>query len=339
MQQHVKNFMNNDFTPRRTLLSVMAAQHHFIITPLLKFYREHGLVVDHVHQVLQYTPQPCFQPFCDNVIHHRQQADDNPSQAIVGELHKLIGNSAYGRTLMQSEKFTNTSFGNRQKFNRQLRRHVFRDAENITDDLFEISCSKTRVYCDQPIQIGFFVYGYAKLRMLQFYYDFLQKYLIRNCFELILTDTDSLYIAFARQQWMEMVKARYRQEFLRLRDQWLVPEKLASNFQQLKRQRGLFKLEFEGTGVIALGPKLYIAYGPTETKRACKGVQKQHNSLRREEFLSVLLHHIPIQGINRSFLYKNGQMLTVEQHKTALSYFYCKRFVNDDGIHTEPLRL
>ena len=277
----------------------MEAQHHFIITPLLKFYLEHGLIVDHIHQVIEYTPQACFQGFCDNVIYHRQLADDNPQQAIVGELHKLIGNSAYGRTLMQSEKFTNTTYGNRLKFSQLIRRHIFRDADEITDNFYEISCSKPRVYCDQPIQIGFFVYGYAKLRMLQFYYDFLQKYLIRSCFELILTDTDSLYIAFARQQWIDMVKARYRPEFLRQRDNWLVPEKNAVNFYQLKRQRGLFKLEFEGQGVIALGPKLYIAYGWQETKRACKGVQKLHNSLRREEFWSVLLNHTAIQGMKK----------------------------------------
>ena len=63
IQQHVRNFLNNNFTSRRTLLSVMVAKHHFIITPLLKFYRQHGLVIDHVHQVSQYTPQPRFQPF------------------------------------------------------------------------------------------------------------------------------------------------------------------------------------------------------------------------------------------------------------------------------------
>ncbi|GAV00576.1 hypothetical protein RvY_11403 [Ramazzottius varieornatus] len=52
-------------------------------------------------------------------------------------------------------------------------------------------------------------------------------------FELILTDTDSLYIAFARTSWIEMVKARYREVFLRERDEWLVPDRNAPNHKEL----------------------------------------------------------------------------------------------------------
>ena len=43
----------------------------------------------------------------------------------------------------------------------------------------------------------FFVYQYAKLRMLQFYYDFLNKYLDRCDFQMCEMDTDSAYIAIA----------------------------------------------------------------------------------------------------------------------------------------------
>ena len=42
------------------------------------------------------------------------------------------------------------------------------------------------------------VYQLAKLRMLQFYYEFLDFYFDRQDFELIQMDTDSLYFAFSR---------------------------------------------------------------------------------------------------------------------------------------------
>jgi len=42
---------------------------------------------------------------------------------------------------------------------------------------YEVKSFKETVKLDLPLQIGFFVYGYAKLRMLQFYYDFLDYYL------------------------------------------------------------------------------------------------------------------------------------------------------------------
>ena len=41
------------------------------------------------------------------------------------------------------------------------------------------------------------VYQLAKLRMLVFYYDFLDKYVDRKDFELIQIDTDSMYMALS----------------------------------------------------------------------------------------------------------------------------------------------
>ena len=49
------------------------------------------------------------------------------------------------------------------------------------------------------MQIGFVVYQYAKLKMLQFYFDFLDKYLDRSDFQYCEMDTDSAYIAIADQ--------------------------------------------------------------------------------------------------------------------------------------------
>lgn len=43
------------------------------------------------------------------------------------------------------------------------------------------------------IQICFFVYQYAKMRMLQFHYDFMDSYIHRSDFEYCEMDTDSAY--------------------------------------------------------------------------------------------------------------------------------------------------
>jgi len=48
-----------------------------------------------------------------------------------------------------------------------------------------------------PIQVGFFVYQQAKLHMLQFYYEFLDKYSTHADFHMCEKDTDSAYIAIA----------------------------------------------------------------------------------------------------------------------------------------------
>jgi len=50
---------------------------------------------------------------------------------------------------------------------------------------------------NRPFQIGIAMYKLAKLRMLEFYYDFLDRYFSRRHFELIKMDTDSNYLAIS----------------------------------------------------------------------------------------------------------------------------------------------
>ena len=40
---------------------------------------------------------------------------------------------------------------------------------------------------------------------------------------------------------------------------------------------------------------------------------------------------------NRGFRMKDGVMYTYEQHNLGLSAYYDKRWVLEDGIHTEPI--
>ena len=40
---------------------------------------------------------------------------------------------------------------------------------------------------------------------------------------------------------------------------------------------------------------------------------------------------------NRGFRMNNGRMVTYEQQKLGLSAYYDKRWVLEDGIHTEPI--
>ena len=61
----------------------------------------------------------------------------------------------------------------------------------------------------------------AKLRMLQFYYDFLDRYLDRKDFELIQMDTDSNYMAISGKTLEEIVKPEMREEFEKEKKNWL----------------------------------------------------------------------------------------------------------------------
>ena len=64
-----------------------------------------------------------------------------------------------------------------------------------------------KVTHDIPKQLGFFVLQYAKLRMLEFYYDCLDYYMNRDDYELCQMDTDSIYLLFLQNYLNPVWKA------------------------------------------------------------------------------------------------------------------------------------
>lgn len=214
----------------------------------------------------------------------------------------------------------------------------FRQLDVIDDDTYEVQSAKKRINLNLPMQIGFFVYQNAKLRMLQFYYDFLDKYLDRSDFQYCEMDTDSAYIALAGESVQCLVKSELRTEFTMEQFNWFprtdTPEHRAFD----KRTPGLFKVEWEGKGIISLSSKTYYCFGAYD-KFSCKGVNKKTNEINKEKYLNVLLSKRSSSGINRGFRVINNTIFTYQQVREGFSYFYPKRKVLQDGVSTIPLEI
>ena len=80
----------------------------------------------------------------------------------------------------------------------------------VTEDAYEIEMNKCVVMHALPFHIGFFVYQYAKLCILQSYYDFLDRHVERPLFQYCEMDTDSAYIALAGKSIDGLVRADRR---------------------------------------------------------------------------------------------------------------------------------
>ena len=76
--------------PRRSLIGSMKGEKILLATPLLKWYLEHGLEVTKVHQVVEFTPVPCFKPFGDAVSDARRAGDADSRKAIIPDTMKLV---------------------------------------------------------------------------------------------------------------------------------------------------------------------------------------------------------------------------------------------------------
>ena len=150
---------------------------------------------------------------------------------------------------------------------------------------------KQKIILDLPIHVGVFFLNYAKLRMLKFYYDCVDKYLFREDFEYSEMDTDSAYMEISGDSFEALIKPDLREEFENDKHNWFVTPRAP----QGKRTHGLFKVEFEGDKIISFCSKSYCTEkfasesSPGQVKFSMKGVNKKQfkNPIRNYEHVRL----------------------------------------------------
>ena len=247
-----------------------------------------------------------------------------------------VGNSSYGKTITNQLKHREVKFCDDVDVSKHINTKFFRQLDPIDEDTYEVQSAKKRINLNLPMQIGFFVYQYAKLRMLQFYYDFLDRYLERSDFQYCEMDTDSAYIAVSGDSVESLIKPELKSEFESDKANWFPRTDTGEHRAYDKRTPGLFKTEFEGEGIIGLCSKTYYCFG-SHDKFSCKGVNKKCNDINKEKYFNVLLSKQSASGMNRGFRVVNNAMHTYTQVRAGFSYFYPKRKVLEDGVTTLPL--
>ena len=180
--------------------------------------------VDRVYQIIEYEPNPCFRRFGESVSTARRAGDEDPDKAIIADTMQLLGNSGYGKTVTNVDRHRDVKYCPEIGTSALINNKRFRQLDVVTEDAYEIEMNKSVVKYTLPLHIGFFVYQYAKLRMLQFYYDFVDRYVERPLFQYCEMDTDSAYIALAGESIDGLVRADRRAHYFRHRSQWLPAE-------------------------------------------------------------------------------------------------------------------
>ena len=198
--------------------------------------------------------------------------------------------------------------------------------------------------------------------MLQFYYDFVDKYVERPLFQYCEMDTDSAYIALAGESIDGLVRADRRAHYFRNRSQWL-PAECCDEYEDDyvcariagrpwtdtesycfarkafdKRTPGLFKVAWRGDGFIGLSRKTYYCFDATD-KYSTKGLRKRHNDIDKDTFFTVLKNRRSGGGFNRGFRVHDSSVMTCIQERAALTYFYGKQEVLSDGLSRAPLEV
>ena len=279
MQEYAKEHKIKDI-PHPLLIGSYFGKNIGLSTPLLKWYLNHGLVITHIYSVIEYIPNAAFNNFMTQVAQARLDGDRDNDKALIAETMKLIGNSSYGKLITNKEKHHDIVYVNESEIGIEIMDEHFFNLTELPDGYYEVEKTKKKINLDLPIHLGVFILNYAKLRMLEFYYDFLDYYLHREDFEILEMDTDSNYLGITGENVESLIKPELREDFERNKHNWFV----TPHAPQGKRTPGLFKVEFKGNKMIGLCSKSYCTErfatenSPAQVKFSMKGVIK--DSLR-----------------------------------------------------------
>ena len=205
--------------PRRMLISSFHLTNGTIITPSLLFYLKLGLVCKKIHRFVQYTPRKCFNNFVQSAVDARRQGDENPNSSVVVETMKLLANSSYGHQIMDRSRHTVTKYLNDEKTHSAINSKMFKRLNHITDQLYEVELVKSEIEHREPIIVGFFILQYAKLRMLELYYNFFKKFCDTDKYEELEMDTDSFYLALSEKKLKDVILPEKRAEWNQIRSE------------------------------------------------------------------------------------------------------------------------
>ena len=119
---------------------------------------------------------------------------------------KLLANSSYGYQIMDRSRHTVTKYLSDEKTHGAINTKFFKRLNHINDQLYEVELAKAEIEHRKPIIAGFFILQYAKLRMLELYYNFFERFYDVNKFEELEMDTDSLYLALSEKALYDCIQ-------------------------------------------------------------------------------------------------------------------------------------
>ena len=187
------------------LISSFHLVNGILITPLFLFYLDLGLFCLKIYSFVEYTPMKCFNKFVLSAVKARRQGDENPNSTVVAETMKLLSNNSYGHQIMDRSRHRVTKYLNNKKTHAAKSKKMFELLDCINDSLYEVEFAEAEVEHEEPIIVVIFILQYAKLGMLELYYNFFKEF-CNDMYEEMEMDTDWLYLALAENSLFDCIQ-------------------------------------------------------------------------------------------------------------------------------------
>ena len=195
------------------LISSFTLQNGTLFTPQLLFYFSLGLVVAKIHHFVEYTQKTCFKSFIQAAVDARRKSDKNPNSSVVAETMKLLANNSYGYQILDLSRHIVTKYLTDENTHAAIESKLLKKLDQVNISLYEFELAKAEIEHKEPFIVGFFILQYAKLRMLELYYNFFTRFCDVKNFEELEMDTDSLYLALAEKELEDCIRPEMRTEW------------------------------------------------------------------------------------------------------------------------------
>ena len=142
---------------QKMLISSFTLQNGTLITPLLLFFLQLGLVCTKIHHFVEYTPRKCFNSFAQSAVDARRQGDENPNSSVVAEAMKLLANSSYAYQIKDRSQHTVMKYIVDEKAHAAINSKLFKKLDHLNNSLYEIELAKAQIEHKEPIIVGFLI--------------------------------------------------------------------------------------------------------------------------------------------------------------------------------------
>ena len=299
----------------------------------LQFYLKQGMKLKCVHRVLEFEQECWMEPYIRMNTEFRKVARNDFEK----NFYKLMNNSVFGKTMENLRNRVDIKIvrsDETNKIRKLVASPLYTRHAIFTNNLAGIDMRKSKVILNKPVYTGMTILDNSKILMYDFFYNELKRQYGPRC-ELLYTDTDSLLLEIETDDVYKDIESNKN-----LYDTSDYPKEhpLYSNVN--KKVLGKMKDECAGTPIaecVCLRPKMYsIVKADEQNIKKAKGVKKcvvkkqiMHENYKDTLFGAKQLWH----GMN--ILRSEGHMIYgMHVNKISLSAFDSKRWIADDGIHT-----
>lgn len=142
--------------------------------------------VSKIYQLVEFTPSSCFREFVTEVTEARRLGVRDPFMSVIANIQVILE-----MCLLRSQYLINDQTKHKEirylkrteQITDKLNDPLSKNMTELDENIFEIEKAKRKITLNQPVQLGYVILQYAKLLMLQFYYDFHDKIVDRSDFK------------------------------------------------------------------------------------------------------------------------------------------------------------